>query len=158
VIYGTSSGINFADYTNTTHMTTNNRLIPINSNVPQRFYVQARPMQNKSVVSTTISADVVAGGGGIPPSEAILAGPTGFNLIVHSGLVVNDYSGQSGAFSIDTQEISTGGASLIFGNGTLNGETLTVTPSGSVPGSGSDANYQINNNFLTEAADPPFSG
>jgi len=147
VIYGTSSGINFADFTNTTHITTANRLIPINANVPSRFYVSARPLQNKNVVGTPISANVIAGGGGIPPTDSLLAGPTDFSVIVHSGVITQCYSGMN-AYDIETQEVETGGASLIFSNGTLTGKTI------SFPSLVGGSDFQILNNYLTEDNDP----
>ena len=157
VIYGTTSGINFSDYVNTTHITTDNRLLPITSNVPALFHVKARALQNGSVVSPIISESIVAGGGGTSPEEAILANES-FNIIVHSGLITNDYSGQNGAFAIDTEEVATGGSSLIFGNNTLAGTQITVTPSGQTPGGTQDLTVIINDNYLTEQSDPPFSG
>ena len=157
IIYGTTSGINFSDYTNTTHIITDNRLLPITSNVPALFHVKARALQNGSVVSPIISESIVAGGGGTSPEETILANES-FNIIVHSGLITNDYSGQSGAFAIDTEEVATGGSSLIFGNNTLAGSQITVTPSGQTPGGTQDLTVIINDNYLTEQSDPPFSG
>ena len=157
VIYGTSSGINFSDYTNTTHMITENRLIPITSNNPALYHVQARPLQNGSIVGDTITGSIVAGGGGTSPEEAVLANSE-FSIVVHSGNITNDYSGQNGAFAIDTEEVTTGGASLIFGNNSLAGTQITVTPSGQTPGGSQDLTVIINNNFTTESNDPPFTG
>ena len=78
----------FADYTTTTHLITKNRFIPISCNNPDTWHVSVRPLQNKQAVAGPQIASIVAGGGGVAPTDEawnIVA----FNVSTISGIIAS---------------------------------------------------------------------
>lgn len=88
IIYSETSNPSFSNYSNVFHIFTENTLVPISANTPAHWYVKARPIQNKQPVGSGLSADVVGGGGGIPPGEQMIV-QMPVSVIVTSGTVAS---------------------------------------------------------------------
>jgi len=86
--YTTLSTLDWASSNNTTKFKTTNRHIPVSTNTSATWNVGVRAYQNKQLVSLTKSAQVLAGGGGVPPNMSLMAEAV-VDVTVISGLYAN---------------------------------------------------------------------
>ena len=82
------------------HLIMKSKKAHISSGKPTRFSVLARPLQNKYPVDAPVSAEVIAGGGGVAPNEYVLV-DTEVDIDIITGQVQTDQSGTvSGEYKI----------------------------------------------------------
>jgi hypothetical protein len=65
---------------------TTNRFYSVTSNAPALYLVGVRPVQNQQVVGNTVQKTIVAGGGGIPPTDQVVC-TTDISVVVASGVI-----------------------------------------------------------------------
>lgn len=110
------------------HTLSSNTFLPIAANAPKRWYVKARPIQNKQEVGSPLYGNIVGGGGGIPPGDQLIT-TTPVNLVVISG-TINDanlpsHINSGGDFiAVDFDDGVYSGIS--FGHGQLGGHGISI--------------------------------
>jgi len=133
VIYSNSSNPSFNDFSDVFHLYTQNTTVPISSNIPAKWYVKVRAIQNKQAVSSGLYTNVVGGGGGIPAGDQVIV-TTQCNLVVSSGTVASTDTSQTNTFTGLSENIITLdniydaglGLDMDFGSFTLQDSVIVI--------------------------------
>ncbi len=101
---------------------TTNRFHSVSSNAPALYQVGVRPIQNKQVVGTSVQKTIVAGGGGIAPTDQVVA-TSEISVVVTSGIITGD-----AGTDLWTTTLGNGAFSSIdYGPGDLGGEDIIIS-------------------------------
>ena len=101
---------------------TTNRFYSVSSNAPALYQVGVRPLQNKQVVGSSVEKQIVAGGGGIAPTDQVVC-TAGIDVVVASGTITADTGTDTWTVNLGNGAFS----SIDYGAGDLGGEDVIIS-------------------------------